>query len=98
MTSHTTDLSGLIIPQTFTKQSYFKHLGNLVEVREITHRREVKDVNHQVPLLMDKAGLPLETFFTCRAIIVTFFFSFSHIFFKRKAKIRSDASKRCIDC
>lgn len=55
MTSHTTDLSGLVIPQTFTTQSYFKHLGNPVEVKEITHGREVKDVNHWVSLLMDKA-------------------------------------------
>lgn len=58
MTSHTTDLSGLVIPQTFTTQSYFKHLGNPVEVKEITHGREVKDVNHWVSLLMDKAWLP----------------------------------------
>lgn len=55
MTSHTTDLSGLIIPQTFTTRSYFKRHSNLVEVSEITHAREVKDVNHSVSLLAGKA-------------------------------------------
>jgi len=55
MTSHITNFSGLVIPQTFTTQSYFKHLGNPVEVREITHGYEVKDVNHWVSLLTDKA-------------------------------------------
>lgn len=61
MTSHTADLSGLIILQTFTTQSYFKHLGNPVEAREITHGHEVKDVNHWVSLLTNKAQLPWRT-------------------------------------
>lgn len=58
MTSHTTDLSGLIIPQTFTTRPYFKRGSNPVEVSEITHAGEVKDVNHSVSLLAGKARLP----------------------------------------
>lgn len=58
MTSHTTNLSGPIIPQTSTAQLYFKHLGNPVEVREITHGREVKAVTHRVSLPTDKARFP----------------------------------------
>lgn len=95
MTSRTTDLSGLIIPQTFTTQSYFKQQGNPIEVGEITLVPEAQDVKLSESLLAGKARLPprpSETqsehqpqrwvpgiLFTC---------------FKGKAKIRSDVSMR----